>query len=421
MGFFVIGINHKDCPVEVREKLHFSSSKLQAGLAYAQTAGQFSEAMILSTCNRVELYGYTDPDDLPEDGFFALMEEIHGVGRRDFRHYLYHHQGKDALRHLFRVAAGLDSLVIGENEILGQIREAFQAAHTAGTLHSLLYRLMEKALKLGKAARAETLINEGATSIPSVAVELAEKIFGQLTSENVMVLGTGEMATLTVKNLKNAGATIRYVVSNSQERAEKLAAECGAEWVSSGRWEEKIPEVDIFITATSCPYPIVKHEQVKRLMTERRHRPLFLIDIAVPRNVDPTVHQLDDVYLYNVDDLKSVSDRNLKHRSREIEKVEAMVEKAMASYQSWLEQLEARPTVESFEKHLDKILEDELGTFAKKSGIQDAQTNELRDRIRAKLLHIPLTKIKEASQNGGVARYLHALHSLFDLGPKEKD
>lgn len=421
MGFFVIGINHKDCPVEVREKLHFSSSKLQAGLAYAQTAGQFSEAMILSTCNRVELYGYTDPDDLPEDGFFALMEEIHGVGRRDFRHYLYHHQGKDALRHLFRVAAGLDSLVIGENEILGQIREAFQTAHTAGTLHSLLYRLMEKALKLGKAARAETLINEGATSIPSVAVELAEKIFGQLTSENVMVLGTGEMATLTVKNLKNAGATIRYVVSNSQERAEKLAAECGAEWVSSGRWEEKIPEVDIFITATSCPYPIVKHEQVKRLMTERRHRPLFLIDIAVPRNVDPTVHQLDDVYLYNVDDLKSVSDRNLKHRSREIEKVEAMVEKAMASYQSWLEQLEARPTVESFEKHLDKILEDELGTFAKKSGIQDAQTNELRDRIRAKLLHIPLTKIKEASQNGGVARYLHALHSLFDLGPKEKD
>ncbi len=421
MGFFVIGINHKDCPVEVRERLHFSSSKLQAGLAYAQTAGQFSEAMILSTCNRVELYGHSDPDELPEDGFFALMEEIHGVNRRDFDHYLYRHQGKDALRHLFRVAAGLDSLVIGENEILGQLRNAFQTAHAAGTLHSLLYRLMEKALKLGKAARSETLINEGAVSIPSVAVELAEKIFGHLTSENVMVLGTGEMAALTVKNLKSAGATIRYVVSHSQDRAEKLAAECGAEWVSSGSWEEKIPEVDIFITATSCPYPIVKHEQVKKLMTERRHRPLFLIDIAVPRNVEATVHQIDDVYLYNVDDLKSVADRNLKHRGREIEKVESMVEKAMTSYQSWLLQLEARPTVESFEKHLDRILEEELGAFAKKSGIAEDRKNELRDRIRAKLLHGPLTKIKEASQNGGVARYLHALHSLFDLGPKEKD
>ena len=421
MGFFVIGINHKDCPVEVREKLHFSSSKLQAGLAYAQTAGQFAEAMILSTCNRVEFYGYTDPDDLPEDGFFALMEEIHGVNRREFQQYLYRYEGKEALRHLFRVAAGLDSLVIGENEILGQIRDAFQTAHTAGTLHSLLYRLMEKALKLGKAARAETLINEGAVSIPSVAVELAKKIFGQLTSENVMVLGTGEMATLTVKNLKSAGATIRYVVSHSQERAEKLAAECGAEWVSSGSWEEKIPEVDVFITATSCPYPIVKHDQVKQIMTERRHRPLFLIDIAVPRNVEASVHQLDDVYLYNVDDLKSVADRNLKHRGREIEKVEAMVEKAMVSYQGWLMQLEARPTVESFEKHLDKILEEELGAFAKKSGIPDAKKDELRDRLRAKLLHGPITKIKEASQNGGVARYLHALSSLFDLGPKDKD
>jgi glutamyl-tRNA reductase len=146
-----------------------------------------------------------------------------------------------------------------------------------------------------------------------------------------------------------------------------------------------------------------------------------LIDIAVPRNVDPTVHQLDDVYLYNVDDLKSVADRNLKHRGREIERVEAMVEKAMASYQSWLMQLEARPTVESFERHLDKILEEELGAFAKKSGIPESRKDELRDRIRAKLLHGPVTKIKEASQNGGVARYLHALHSLFDLGPKDHD
>jgi glutamyl-tRNA reductase len=419
MGFFVMGISHKDCPVEVRERLHFSSSKLRAGLTCAKDSPQFSEAMILSTCNRVEFYGYTDSEEPVEDRYFALMKEIHGVDRRDFEHYLYRHQGREALRHLFRVAAGLDSLVIGENEILGQIREAFQTAHTAGALHSLLYRLMEKALKLGKAARTETLINEGAVSIPSVAVELAEKIFGQLTSENVMVLGTGEMAALTVKSLKSAGATIRYVVSNSQERAERLAAECGAEWVSSGSWEEKIPEVDIFITATSCPYPIVKHEQVKQLMTRRRHRPLFLIDIAVPRNVDPAVHQLDDVYLYNVDDLKSVADRNLKHRGREIEKVEAMVEKAMASYQSWLMQLEARPTVESFERHLDKILEDELSEFSKKSGIPDTRTVELRNRIRAKLLHGPLTKIKEASQNGGVARYLHALHSLFDLGPNK--
>ncbi len=421
MGFFIVGINHKDCPVEVRERLHFTSRKLQDGLNFAKNIAQFSEAMILSTCNRVEFYGYADGDDFPEDTFFAMMKEIHGVDRRDFEHYLYRHQGREALRHLFRVSAGLDSLVIGENEILGQLREAFQKAHTAGCLHSLLYRLMEKALKLGKAARTETLINEGAVSIPSVAVELAEKIFGQLTSENVMVLGTGEMAALTVKNLKGAGATIRYVVSHSQERAEKLTVECGGEWVPFETWEAKIPDVDIFITATSCPYPIVKFEQVKKLMAERRHRPLFLIDIAVPRNVDPAIHQLDDVYLYNVDDLKSVADRNLKHRGREIEKVEVMVEKALASYQSWLEQLEARPTVESFERHLDKILDEELGELAKKSGIPEARKDEVRDRIRAKLLHGPLTKIKEASQNGGVARYLHALHSLFDLGPKDKD
>jgi glutamyl-tRNA reductase len=352
MGCFILGVNHKSCPVEVRERLHFTSRKLQDGLVYAKNRAQFSEAMILSTCNRVEFYGYTDSEDFQEEGFFALMKEIHGVDRRDFEHYLYRYQGSEALRHLFRVAAGLDSLVIGENEILGQLREAFQAAQSFGCLGSRLYRLAEKALKLGKDARAETHINRGAISIPSVAVKLAEKVFGRFTSEHVMVLGTGEMAALTVKNLKNAGASIRYVVSHSQERAGKLTAECGGEWVPFEMWEEKIPAVDIFITATSCPYPIVKCEQVKKIMDERRHRPIFLIDIAVPRNVDPGVSQLDSVYLYNVDDLKSVADRNLKERSREIGKVEIMIDKAMTHYGNWLRQFGAKSGAEYFEQLL---------------------------------------------------------------------
>lgn len=419
MGHFALGISHKDCPVEVRERLHFSTKKLSDALQSAKTSEDLSEIVILSTCNRVEFYGYAADGLLAENAILELVEKVHGLRREDWTQYLYRHSGKEAIRHLCRVAAGLDSLVVGENEILGQLREAFRAANEHETVHSLLYRLMEKALKVGKDVRHETRINEGAVSIPSVAVELAEKIFGRLGGERIMVLGTGDMSALALENLKNAGAMALYIVSRSRERAEPLLEKYQAKWIAlEEAWEEHLQSVDILIASTSAPHPIIHYDQIKRVMSVRRGKPLFLVDIAVPRDIDPKVHSIEDVYLYNIDDLKGVSSSNLSRRAGEIKSAEAIVDRAVLDYQSWMEQLAARPTLERFESFLNEILEDEINRIGGRLNLNLDDRNEMRRRLRAKLVARPLEKIKEASQNGGVARYLEALHSLFHLDKK---
>lgn len=419
MSFFVLGLHHKDCPVEIREKLHFGPRHTAATLELSKKEPGLSEFLILSTCNRVEFYGYTENDSLPEKAILKLIDESHGLDPALFQFYLFRHEGKEAVRHLFRVAAGLDSLVVGENEILGQLKEAFRMASDARSVHSLMVRLLEKALKVGKDVRTETKINEGAVSIPSVAVELAEKIFGKLSGEKIMVLGTGEMSELTLKNLRSAGAQALYVASRNSQRGQEVAAEFGSQWINMEQWENCLVQVDILIAATSAPHPIVHAEQIKKIMSERKHRPLFLIDIAVPRDVEASVNAIDGVYLYNVDDLKGVSAANLRLRRKEIQAAENLVEKAVLDFQGWLEQLKARPTIETFENFLDEILDKELSRFPEQGPEVEEKRLEIRHRIRAKLLHRPLEKIKEASQNGGVHRYLEALHSLFKLDDKK--
>jgi len=419
MGFFVLGVNHKECPLEIRERLHFGPQSLDK--AYQQVKGDaaISELVILSTCNRVELYGFQEALAIPEESLLDLLEKTHGLGRDAFSSYLYRYEDREAIRHLFRVAAGLDSLVVGENEILGQLRDAFRTAVRAEAIHSLVFRLMEKALKIGKDVRGKTRINEGAVSIPSVAVELAEKIFGRLEGEKVMVLGTGEMSALTLKNLKTVGAEVLYVVSRSRESGEKIAQDFKAQWVSLEAWEPYLASVDILIGSTAAPHLVVHHDQVKRVMEARRHRPLLLIDIAVPRDIDPHINALDDVYLYNVDDLKGVAQANLRRRRGEIKAAATFVEEAVEKYQAWLDQLKARPTLEKFENFLDEILEEELGRGLPEPGSRHVDREAIRRRIRARLLHPPLTKIKEASENGGVSRYLETLQSLFDLNEEK--
>lgn len=295
MGFFVIGVNHKNCPVEFREMLHFSPEALAGALARVREYPEIQEAVVLSTCNRVEFYGYSEKAGIPERLILDWIESVKEIDTALFSSYLYRLEGRDAMRHLFRVASGLDSLVLGENEILGQLREAFKAANDAGSVKTYLYRLMEKALKAGKDARTKTKINEGAVSIPSVAVELAEKIFSRLSGKKIMVLGTGEMGALTLKSLKDAGGEAFYIVSRNPERGRKIAQEFGSEWLAFESWEPYLAEVDILIASTSSTEPVVRFEQVKRVMDNRPHRPLFLIDIAVPRDIDPRANSLDNV------------------------------------------------------------------------------------------------------------------------------
>ena len=231
MSFFASGVSYKNCPVEIREQLHISEQLLGSAFSFIQSQPGISECVILSTCNRVEFYGEAENEEVWKSFLRDYWLGQRGM-QQNFLTYFYHHHNIDAVRHLFRVTAGLDSLVVGENEILGQVRTAFRQAHEGGTAHSTLYRLFEKALKAGKDVRAQTRISEGAVSIPSAAVELAEKIFGNLNGEKVMVVGSGEMAGLALDNLRNAGASPAYVASRNQETGAALARQAGAEWIS---------------------------------------------------------------------------------------------------------------------------------------------------------------------------------------------
>ena len=419
--FFVYGLNHKNCPVEIRETLHFRERQLPEAYEWIRREWPSVETLILSTCNRVELYFSIEKGELSSETVANFLTAFHGIERSRFENYVYRMEGKDAIEHLFRVASGLDSMVVGENEILGQLKEAFKAAQEAGTVDSFLFRWAERAIRVGKIIRSKTKINEGAVSVPAVAVELAEKIFGHLAGKKIMVLGTGEMSELTLERLRQAGAEALYVMSRSEERGRHLAGSFGARWASWEEWERYLVEIDILIASTSAPHPIVKLEAVKRAIQKRRHRPLFLIDIADPRNIEAEINSLDDVYLYNIDDLQEVAQSNLKLRRNEMREAEVYIEQAVEEFQAWAEQLQAAPTIQLLQRYFDEIIEEEMKHW---TGLEERERKRLAEfarRLRSKFLHTPLETLKESSRLGTVRRTLEAVQSLFRLGLKRKN
>lgn len=402
--------------MEVRETLHFREKRLAEAYEWIRREWPSVETLILSTCNRVELYFAAESAPLHSETIADFLAAFHGIERAQFEHLTYRLEGRPAIEHLFRVTTGLDSMVVGENEILGQVREAFRAAQEANTIDSFLYRWVQRAIQIGKLVRTKTKINEGAVSIPSVAVELAEKIFGRLAGEKIMVLGTGEMSELTLQNLRQAGAEALYVMSRSEERGRSLAESFGARWVSKDDWENFLTEIDILIASTSAPHPILKLDAVRRGMQKRRRRPLFLIDIAVPRNIEAEINSLDDVHLYNIDDLQEVAQSNLRLRRKEIRQAETYVQEAVDEFQAWVEGLEAGPTIQLLTAYLDERVLEEIDRLAPRSNEERERLLEFARRIRSKFLHGPLETLKESSRLGTLRRTLEAIHSLFRLG-----
>lgn len=415
--FLVYGINHKNCPVEVREKLHFRERRLAEAYEWIRREWPSFETLILSTCNRVELYFAMETPPPASEAIGDFLASFHGIDRSQFETFVYRLEGRPAVEHLFRVASGLDSMVVGENEILGQLREAFRAANDAGTVDSFLYRWAQRGLQVGKQVRTKTKINEGAVSIPAVAVELAEKIFGRLTGEKIMVLGTGEMAELTLQNLRQAGAEALYVMSRSEERGRSLAESFGAKWVAYEDWSNCLAEVDILIASTAAPHSVLKKEAVAQAMSRRRHRPLFLIDIAVPRNIESEVNSIDEIYLYDIDDLQEVAQANLRLRKKEIREAEALIETAVEEFQAWAEGLEAGPTIQRLQAYLDELVEEEVVRLGPLTPEEKERLLEFSRRLCAKFLHAPLETLKESSRLGTIRRTLEAIHALFRLPP----
>jgi len=320
---FVAGLSYKTAPVHLREQLAVSPSYLRCSGCRLKVGGDLSEVVLLSTCNRVEIYGVTPKVNGNVHGLFRQL----GSGDHDFSEHMYIHQGDEAVRHLFTVASGLDSMVLGETEITGQVKQAYQAAQDAKLTGRVLNRLFQTALQTAKEIRTNTEIGRGATSVGSVAVQLADKIFGgNLSEKTVMIIGAGKMGEACIRHLAKKGARSVLVSNRSFDRAQALAEAVGGQAIRFDGCLDALKETDIVVSSTGCPQTILHRQEIQGVMTARRNRPLFLIDIAVPRDIDPAVHGLPNVYLYNIDDLEALVREGLRHREGELSRCRGIIE-----------------------------------------------------------------------------------------------
>lgn len=325
MAVVVIGLNHRSSPVELRERFAFPESRLSGAMEAIRTSGIASEVVILSTCNRVEIYAETDL--APQKAFDALIDFLREEKNFDgpIGDEIYRLAEPDSLSHLFQVAGGLDSMVLGETEILGQMKQAYQTAFKAKHTGRCLNKTFQKAFNVAKQIRTETQIQRGSVSVGSVAVELAEKIFTTLKDRDVMIIGAGDTGEKTARSLLSRGARGILVSNRSFDRAEKLAEELGGEAVRFDSWESEFQRVDIVISSTSAPHYVLTRNQIEPILKKRKGRSLLLIDIAVPRDIEPEVNFLEDVYLYNVDDLQAIANDYLKQRKAELTRCEGII------------------------------------------------------------------------------------------------
>lgn len=413
-ALFVASLNHRSASVEVRERLALGADEVWTALG---ESGRFSEAMILATCNRVEVYGVGDPAGAATalDGVCARR----GVDPDRVRPLLAVHHGGAAIRHAFRVAAGLDSMILGESQILGQVKDAFALARECRTIGPFLHRVMEQAFTVAKRVRTETGLGQLAVSVPFAAVELARKIFGKLEGTRALLIGAGEMGELAARHLRDQGVGTLIVANRTRARADAVAGVLGGEAIAFEAWPAALAGVDIVITSTGAPEVLVTRQTVREALRHRGPRPLFLVDIAVPRDVEAAVGELPNVFCYDVDDLGRVVEANRRERAHEARKAEGLVEREVARFAARLSGLGAVPTIVSLRERLEAIRAAEVERALARLGSPPPETREaietLSRAIVNKVLHAPTVKLREASENGAGDRWAAAVTELFAL------
>jgi glutamyl-tRNA reductase len=400
----LVGISHHRAPVELRERAALDRN--QARELARTLAGQNGEAVCLSTCNRTELYlavGDVDEAEARAEAALLALEEQLGPA-------LYRLRDEAAALHLFRVAAGLDSMVPGEGEILGQVRTAYELGATA----TILDRLFRQALHAGRKARVETAIGESPASISSAAAALAEQVFGELRGRKILVIGAGKVGDLAARNLLSRGAEIAWIANRSADRAADLAHRIGGKALSLEALDRQLVEADVVVSSTSSPEWILERAQVERAMRARRGRPLFLIDLAVPRDLDPSIHELDGCYLYDIDDLAAVVAETLAGRGREAERAEAIVAVEAERFREWQASLRVVPAITSLRARAEEIRAAELDR-AKLTDAERRAAESVTAAVLNKLLHLPTIRMKQAAAAADGVIYADAVRHLFGL------
>ncbi len=414
-----VGTSHHTAPLDFREKLAFSETQILQAFPLLKEQYHFQEAVILSTCNRVEVYATSDVagEGVP---LLDFLTAYHRIDPQTLKKFTYTHQDEDAVRHLFDVSASLDSMVVGEPQILGQVKEAYDTALASGASGQTLNRLFSKAISVGKRVRTETNIASGAVSIGFAAVELAKKIFQSLKNKTVAIVGAGEMSELTAQHLVENGASKVIVANRTFERAVEIAEKFDGIPLAYDESLSFLVDADIVISSTDAPHYLIQRKPLAEVMKKRKHRHMFLIDIAVPRDIDPQVGKMENAFLYNIDDLEAVVASNLKGRQREAEIAGRIVEEEAIGFYSQLQLLKVTPTIKALNRQFQGVVERELQACFKKADLsseQQALVQSMTQAIVKKLLHQPTKNLRQKTNDvdSEHVQYIRALRDLFAL------
>ena len=421
-----LGLNHKSAPVELRERLAVGADDLGRVLEELRRHTWLHEVMLVSTCNRVEIYGVA-AREIPPAAPLVELARLQSIDPGALEGHVFARTQADAARHIFRVASSLESMVVGEPQILGQVKTAYSKAKEGGAIGPVLDRCVSLAIKCAKRVRSETEIARGSASVPSVAVDLATRIFGELVGCTVLIVGAGDMAEQAAVHLQAAGASELVVVNRSTDRGEALAQKIGGRYEAWDRLEAQLVRADVVVTSTGAKMPVIDRSMMKPVMKMRRHRPLFLVDIAVPRDVDPAVSQTDHVYLYNVDDLQGIVHDNMRLRAGEAERADAVVDEEVQEFLAWMSSRSLGPLIAKLQHHGNAVVDAEIKRALKRlpglSEEQRAVVDKLGRVIMQKLLHRPISNLRRANGEG-VGQFdgpalAEALSTLFELDSGE--
>jgi len=421
MRFQLIGVNHKTAPVEVRERLAIPESRLPEACKKLAEHPAIAEGMIVSTCNRVEFLANmkNGTGDLRE-----FIGEYFSVDPSQFEKHLYEFREHDAVRHVFRVASSLDSMVVGEPQILGQVKEAYATARAVGAVRAQLDQLLTRAFAVAKRVRTETAVGSSSVSVASVAVELAKKIFGNLQGKSVYLVGAGKMSELAARHLLAHGAASIFVANRTYDRAIRMANEFNGQAIEFNRLYETCDRADIIITSTGAPHFIFRPEHGEQFMARRRNRPMFFIDIAVPRDVDPELNKLDGIFVYDIDDLQQAIASHVADRKKEAEKAEAIINGEVEKFQARLQTLDVVPTIVSLQDHLETIRQAEIdrvrGRLGEMSPEQELAVEALTRGIINKIMHTPISTLKSAARDPESTTVIELVRRLFNLQDRQK-
>ena len=415
----VVGLSHHTAPVETREQVAIAEAEMAEAYKSLMERPTVDEAVIVSTCNRVEIVAAAQHADLAAADVIAFLRDTPDAELEDFEKHLYVHRGPDAVRHLFRVAASLDSMVVGEPQILGQLKDSYTRAAGFGATGTILHRLFHKSFSAAKRVRAETSIASRAVSVASAAVDLARKIFERLEDKTAMLIGAGQMSELAARHLLSNGVGNLIATNRTFERAVELSREFGGTPVPFDQFHRYLKMADVIIGSTAADGFVVTTAMVQEVLRERNQQPMFFIDLSVPRNFDPRINQIDNVYLYDVDDLEGVIEVNLEERRREAEKAERLIEQEVDGFCAWIGSLNAVPTIVALRRKVEAICRGELDkTLASMRHLEERERDGLEAMTSAivnKILHTPISKLKRADDGEDEAFYIDAVLRLFDL------